>query len=430
MCIAGQVGTNVFQVYESLDDSEVNRIEEVEIPWNIDSEQQQPKINALLATVPEQLPCEGEVQEAEEFVIEGTDIVKDGNDNLQALIASSNAMEKATMRVDPVEKIIEEQFSKTGAVMMANTTGTNMQGIITSAIQHALKFQARGSVPNGPQVQLAVGPPLHLPMAPPQLPQDIGMGNLNSFSHHLPSRWQSRTPCVSSHTVRSAPGSADTRRSPSLSWRSGAANVGQTPISGHSEVAFGPQERISRNLRGEELVGRLGDLMISMGGTRINVVEGETYHQIMSMILGVMGAIGGGGNTTTIGQFLNTLPDYSYVEGKSLVTDLFQDMVTIVAGNPPPATIARFQAPLRQFIDEKILKGAEPSKENIESALLAIADDWFAQMVSDNNIMSYKLLNIIFVPRNSQPVWPRSGTMWIMQRPCTDSFLSARWSWF
>ena len=421
----------------------------MKIPWNIDSQQQQPKNNALLTTVTEQLPCE----EEEESVIEGTDIDKEGSDTLKALVAddecvnhcqgaSSNAMEKAslaTMEADPVEKIIKEQFSKTGAVMrMANTTGTNMQGIISLAIQNALTFQAQGSVSNGSQVKLAVGPPLHLPMVPPQLPQGIGMRNLNSFSHHLPVRWQSRTPCVSSHTVSSASGSANTRRSTSLSWRSGAANVGQTPISGHSEAAFGPQERISRNLRGEELVLGLGALMISMEGTRINVVEGLTYQQIMSMILGVTGAIGGGGNTTTIGQFLNTLPDYRYVEGESLVTDLlmtlaqhlnFHDMVAIVAGNPTAATIARFQAPLRQFIEKMVLKGAEPSKENIESALIAIADDWFALMVSDNIIMSYKLLHIIFVPRNSQPVWPRSGTMWIMQRPCTASFLSARWSW-
>jgi hypothetical protein len=32
-----------------------------------------------------------------------------------------------------------------------------------------------------PQVQVAVGPPLHLPIGPPQLPQGMGMGNLNSI---------------------------------------------------------------------------------------------------------------------------------------------------------------------------------------------------------------------------------------------------------
>jgi len=113
----------------------------------------------------------------------------------------------------------------------------------------------------------------------------------------------------------------------------------------------------------------------------------------------VMGAMGGGGNRTTIRQFLNTMPDYSYVEGESLVTDLlmtlanhltFQDMVAIVAGNPTTATMAGLQVPLRQFIVEKVLKGAEPSKENIETALLAIADDWFAQMEQSASLASVR----------------------------------------
>lgn len=53
----------------------------------------------------------------------------------------------------------------------------------------------------------------------------------------------------------------------------------------------------------------------------------------------VVGAMGGGGSPTTIRQFLDTMPDYSYIQGDSIVTDLlmtlaghltFQDMVGIV----------------------------------------------------------------------------------------------------
>eukprot|EP00090_Calanus_glacialis_P032741 TRINITY_DN5424_c0_g1_i3.p1 TRINITY_DN5424_c0_g1~~TRINITY_DN5424_c0_g1_i3.p1 ORF type:complete len:859 (-),score=395.18 TRINITY_DN5424_c0_g1_i3:244-2511(-) len=301
-----------------------------------------------------------------------------------------------------------EMFSQASPAMgMANTTG--MQGMISSAIQQALRggppnTQAQANVPNGPQVQVAVGPPLHLPMGPPQLSQGMGMGNLNSFdpflpcsSHHLPGRGQTRPPRMSSRTVRSAPGSASSSRSPSLSRRSGAATVGQTPTSG-------PQERIFRNLGAGGLAGGLGDLMAGMmGGAQENLAGGETDQQMLSMIqevMGqVMGAMGGGGNSTTIGQFLNTLPDYSYVEGESLVTDLlmtlahhltFQDMVAIVASNPTPATMAGLQAPLRQFIMEKVLKGAEPSKENIETALVNIADDWFAQMEQSASLASVR----------------------------------------
>ena len=39
-----------------------------------------------------------------------------------------------------------------------------------------------------------------------------------------------------------------------------------------------------------------------------------------------MGAMGGGAQPTTIRQFLNTLPDYNYVEGESIVTDLLMTL--------------------------------------------------------------------------------------------------------
>merc|ERR1719356_1127666 len=113
----------------------------------------------------------------------------------------------------------------------------------------------------------------------------------------------------------------------------------------------------------------------------------------MNMIQGVMGqvmgAMGGGANPTTIRQFLNTLPDYHYVEGESLVTDLlmtlaghltFQDMVSIVTRNPSPETIGNLQEPMRRFVREKVLNGAEPTEENVKAALLRIADDWFEQL--------------------------------------------------
>jgi len=309
-----------------------------------------------------------------------------------------------------------EMFSQTGPAMgMANTAGNNMQGMISSAIQQALRSgpptsqaSGNGGVPNGPQVQVAVGPPLHLPMGPPQLPPGMGMGNMNSFdpflpcsSHHLPGRGQGRAPRMSSRTVRSAPGSSSTSRSPSLSRRSGAATAGQTPTS-QARPTYA-QWRISRN-GGEARVGSggLGDLMAEMmGGAQEG--GGETDQQMINMIQGVMrqvmGAMGGGEDRTTVGQFLNTLPDYSYVEGESLVTDMlmtlanhltFQDMVAIVSNNPSPATIAGLQEPLRQFISEKVLKGAEATKENVETALINIADDWFGQMEHSAGLASVR----------------------------------------
>ena len=185
---------------------------------------------------------------------------------------------------------------------------------------------------------------------------------MNSFdpflpcnSHHLPGPVGRRT--RPTRSVRSAPGSAPTSRSPSL---------------GRSRA----------------------NIFSAMMGTPGDSDNNQADQGVMNMIQGVMGqvmgAMGGGANPTTIRQFLNTLPDYHYVEGESLVTDLlmtlaghltFQDMVSIVTRNPPPATIGNLQEPLRKFVLEKLLRGAEPSEANVRAALLRVGDDWFEQLV-------------------------------------------------
>jgi len=285
-----------------------------------------------------------------------------------------------------------EMFSQTGSAMgIPNSTSNSMQGMISSAIQQALRggpATTQGhsvNLPNGAGVQVA----RHLPLGPPPPPHGMAMGNLNSFdpflpcsSHHLPRQ----TTRMYSRVVRSAPGSASSSRSPSLSRRRGAATVGQTPTAGAAE------ERVFRNLGTEGMTSELGNLMAGMMG---NLARGEGVQQMLSMIQRVMGAMGGGVNSMTIGQFLNTLPDYSYVEGESLVMDMlrtladhltFEDMVSIVSSNHTPATIAGLQAPLRQFILKKVLKGAEASQENIASALVIIADDWSVQMEESSRL--------------------------------------------
>merc|ERR1719443_1035519 len=113
----------------------------------------------------------------------------------------------------------------------------------------------------------------------------------------------------------------------------------------------------------------------------------------MGHVMNAMGGSGGNTSPTTIRQFLNTLPDYTYVEGESLVTDLlmtlageltFQDMVSIVTRNPSPTTLGNLQEPLKRFIVEKILLGAEPTEANIKTALLRIGDEWFNQLVESS----------------------------------------------
>ena len=49
-------------------------------------------------------------------------------------------------------------------------------------------------------------------------------------------------------------------------------------------------------------------------------------HAYFILIGQVMGAMGGGAQPTTIRQFLNTLPDYNYAEGESIVTDLLMTL--------------------------------------------------------------------------------------------------------
>ena len=268
-----------------------------------------------------------------------------------------------------------------------------MQGIISSAIQQALRGAGQppppptssqsppsqpptsqpSAPPNGgggaaPQIQVAVGPPMSLPLGPPP-PPGLGVGNMNSFdpflpcnSHHLPGPVGRRT--RSTRTVRSAPGSAPTSRSPSMG-RS-RANIFS------AMMGAGPE---NDNNQADQGV--------------MNMIQG-----VMGQVMGAMGG-GANANPTTIRQFLNTLPDYHYVEGESLVTDLlmtlaghltFQDMVSIVTRNPPPATIGNLQEPLRKFVLEKLLRGAEPTEDNVRAALLRIGDDWFEQLVRSGDI--------------------------------------------
>ena len=293
--------------------------------------------------------------------------------------------------------------------------GPGMHGIISSAIQQALR--GAGAMPgpgvvntsvtgsssnntttssttttqgsgNGPQVQVAVGPTMSLPLGPPP-PPGMGVGNLNSFDPFLP--------CSSRHlpSPGGQPRSANTRRQTTRTVRSAP---GSRASSMPRLIPASPSPPAPR--AGADM------LRAMMGGEQGAGVTNDTDQGVLNMIQGVMGqvvgAMGGGApgaQPTTIRQFLNTLPDYNYVEGESLITDLlmtlagqltFQDMVSIVTRNPSPETIGNLQEPMRRFIREKVLNGAEPTEENVKAALLRIADDWFEQLVS----CEYLILNV------------------------------------
>jgi len=212
-------------------------------------------------------------------------------------------------------------------------------------------------------------------------------GNFNSFdpflscsSHHVSSTHDQRPSRViqATRVVRSAPST----RSPSVVRRQQEQQ--QPPI---GTVPTVPGAGLM------ELVGgMLGGQQDNGDQNMVNMIQG-----VMRQVVGVLG--GGGGSTLTISQFLNTLPDYNYEAGDSLVTDLFmtladhltfQDMVAIVGRNPSPACLMRLQEPLKRFISGRLLAGSEPNRSNVESALIRLMDDWFTQMEEAGRVASVR----------------------------------------
>ena len=283
----------------------------------------------------------------------------------------------------------------------SNTTSSNTATTTSSSGPGQGPQQQGGGA--GPQVQVAVGPTMSLPLGPPP-PPGMSVGNLNSFDPFLP--------CSSRHLPAAGPGGQQRAGPVHITRRQTTRTVRSAP---GSRAASVPRDMVIRAM---------------MGGEPGAAVTNEADQGVMNMIQGVMGQVvgamngggaGAGSQPTTIRQFLNTLPDYTYEEGESLVTDLlmtlaghltFQDMVSIVTQNPSPATIGNLQEPLKKFILEKVLQGAEPSEENIKSALLRIADDWFEQLVSPLVRLSRDAVSIspYSVSRSSPPDTPTLRT--------------------
>merc|ERR1719167_1557988 len=101
----------------------------------------------------------------------------------------------------------------------------------------------------------------------------------------------------------------------------------------------------------------------------------------------VAGSLGGREEPQTIAQFLNNLPDYNYVEGESLVTDLlmtlaehinFSDLIGLVGRNE--RSLGGLQVPLQRFVRERVLRGTEPTRPNLQASLTNIMDQWYPQL--------------------------------------------------
>jgi len=145
------------------------------------------------------------------------------------------------------------------------------------------------------------------------------------------------------------------------------------------------------------LANLLGQLLGGLG-TNASQPSGEPNtnsddQNILNMLQGVMGqvfgamGVGTGNPGQTIAEFLNSLPDYNYVERENIFTDFlmvlaanlnFVDMIAIVQGNG--GNIAGLQAPLQEFLRSRLLNGSAATQPDIEAALTAIMDDWFPEL--------------------------------------------------
>ncbi len=108
----------------------------------------------------------------------------------------------------------------------------------------------------------------------------------------------------------------------------------------------------------------------------------QMIHGLLGQVMGAMGGQGGGGgggeregSADTVADFLNSLNDYQYTEGESLLTDFlmvlarnvtFADLIPVVMGLSQQANVSQIQEPLRQFIRARILGGAEQADDQVK----------------------------------------------------------------
>lgn len=335
--------------------------------------------------------------------------IRTASDDIQALVNSA----------------LHEALRSIPGVSTAPTRGTGGPG------QHA------GPAGRGGQQSQTNGTFRQIPIPMQMGPQ--GSGNLNSFdpflqcsSHHIaPVRSPQGT---RGRPVRSAPTSVPTSRTASLDRRSTVNRPRAAPATQGSTWMSAPPPRVGAggflfgvapggitvshaghvhrpnpaaataaggNTTGEPLMAGVSNLLnLIMSGSGRGGAGGaptaaaapnQEDASVINMIQGVMGhvmtAMGGGAGGPTVAEFLNSLPDYNYSPGESLVTDLlmtlaqnltFQEVVTLMANSNDP--VGNLQIPLQRFIRERVLSGSDPTGPNVEAAVLRVVDSWYPEM--------------------------------------------------
>ncbi len=125
---------------------------------------------------------------------------------------------------------------------------------------------------------------------------------------------------------------------------------------------------------------------------------GSDEANMMGMIQGLLGQVvgamtGANRNPSTISEFLLSLPDYSYVEGDSMLTDFlmtlarnltFQDVLQLIMGGAEQR-LGQLRTPLRGFVRQHLMgqslgEASEPTREEVEDAVVRFADDNYSEL--------------------------------------------------
>ena len=180
--------------------------------------------------------------------------------------------------------------------------------------------------------------------------------------------------------------------------RPGAGAVG-SQINAGSAAATGTTAMASDQVE-PSLAALMGSLQSAVGGggsdanDNANMVNG--VFGIMNEIRNAVTAGGnqntrvgppGGGDRRTISAYLESLPDYTYVAGESLLTDLlmlmarnttFADLVSILMGSTE--SLNSLQPPLREFVRRYVLTPPNDDEEHdVDAAVLHLVDMSFPQ---------------------------------------------------
>jgi hypothetical protein len=137
------------------------------------------------------------------------------------------------------------------------------------------------------------------------------------------------------------------------------------------------------------------NLLGSLGGGARNDQNGgddagmlNVIRAILEEITSAVGAPAGSQQPANIRSFLESLPDYSYTEGESLVTDLlmmlarsmtFRDLINVVLGSAQ--NVNAMQEPLREFLHRHVLVPPnDDENHDVDAAVLHLVDTSFSQL--------------------------------------------------